>query len=80
MKDQPFINRDGQLSRYALACGHVQKFTRGASTIELHQEFMQYHVSRYGPDPIRDSFDHDQLTAARERYISLVQELKRSQA
>jgi len=42
-----FYNRDGSLSRYALACGYVERSERENVIVTMYQEHSVYHVRAF---------------------------------
>ena len=58
MKTEIF-NKNGSLSAYGFACGHVDKREYKNSSVELYKEHNTYHVRRFieGNRDIWESFD-----------------------
>ena len=69
-----FYNKDGQLSRYGLACGYVQKTEKNGKWKDMYMEHSHFHV-RTGNDgekfSVWEVFSGDELTKARKFYRSI---------
>ena len=74
MKDK-FRLSNGELSRYAFACGYIQTTTKGDIRTELYTDGACYHVRQFNDNTherIRwDSLDSNSLTLARKHYRNL---------
>lgn len=70
-----FHNKDGSLTRYAFACGYVQRETIGNVEVSLYQDGC-WHV-RYWLGGTRHWDTFDRLYKARKRYREVCAVLKR---
>ena len=74
-----FYNGKGQLTKYGLACGYIEKFEGMGQSVELYMESGCIHVRQFNHVRVKrvfwESFDHN-LTDARARYTQAVREVK----
>ena len=69
-----FYNKDGQLSRYGLACGYVQRTEKEGSYKEMYMEHSHFHVKSGKISEkfsVWEVFCNDELTKARKFYRSI---------
>lgn len=66
-----FILKDGQLSRYAFCCGHVQQYRYYEATLSLYKNYSSY-VVRLEEQPETDFYiTFESLTEARKKFKEL---------
>ena len=69
-----FYNKDGTLTKYALACGYVEKYEGLKGYVKLWQEYHVFHVLLHLSHSIEETspkwltFDYGQLTKARKQF------------
>lgn len=70
MLDSQFYNKKGELTKYALACGYIQKFYDNNQTVTLWMEHNTLHVRHFNHKTIEWYLDKcfDTLTDARKAY------------
>jgi hypothetical protein len=73
--DKTFYNKKGELTRYALACGYIQRYEKNNQSIDMYCENAScIHVRQFNRDTGKrifwDSFTT--LTEARKRYNKAV--------
>ncbi len=69
-----FRLKNGDHSRYALACGYVQEQTNGPHYKKLFMEHSHFHVmaGKHGDRfTTWDTYDADQLTQARKQFRTI---------
>jgi len=75
-----FRNKNGDHSRYALACGYIQRREDiEGNHVDLFMEHDHYHVRGYRADHSRfvwETFDKGELCKARTEYRKQVRVLK----
>lgn len=76
--DNTFYRKDGTLTKYALACGYVEKMELDTNNrVTLYQEHSTFHiVGFFKGERFWLSYDNDQLSQARKDYRLKCRQLK----
>jgi hypothetical protein len=73
-----FRNKNGELTRYSLACGYIFRIEREEKALQLWQEHSAFHVRMYDRKNHErvfwKVFDNDQLTLAKKLYYQTAKE------
>lgn len=83
MKELKFNNKDGSLTRYALACGYIQEFKKNNVRLTLYTEgcVVQVRAFDHGQECKRlfwETFESNELTKAKKFYNRFKSSLKRT--
>ena len=72
------ITSTGAVSEYGLACGYVQRSSKGSSRVDLYREHNTYHVKLVINNKVvfHEGFSSDNLKDARTYFRKLVEAVK----
>jgi hypothetical protein len=70
------INKNGNISEYGFACGHIQKFEGQFGYIKLHKEFHTYHLIKSENLKPTIWLDFDKLGPARKAFAKFKKEIQ----